>query len=549
MKKEYSPEIWDSLRVLYYEGLTYCFVNVANPSSARAVKCLTDSAKFFYPDSFFALGEIYRLGFDCAKNIPIAKDWYEKGKESGSAKCAYALAKDSDDNQIYAENFQELFSQAHDRDEISQYIISQYFKFGLGDTEKNLNAYFYWLTESALDGYTVACYELANCYKDGFCVDANEIIANEWYAKCSQPQIPVRQELLSIVEQFNQQSTSAKNIIEQAQEDLQKETENAEGQNEEIKLQVKEEIKPEIEKIEQQPQLKVEETKPEIEKVEELKPEIKPEIEKVEEIKQETKPEVEELEQKPQLKVEEIKQEAKPEIEELEQKPQLKVEEIKQEVNLQEIVKPIVVAEQDDAGDIASSDLLSYNELKKLALGGSGEAMFKLGLFYEKRRNTPQNLTRGVYWYQKAVECGNAMAQNNLGIYYQKGIGVEKNEEKAVELYCLSCQQDYAPALYNYANCYMNHIGVKRSYVEAARLLERSATLGYAPAMCQIGLLYQTGRGVSLDYEKAFYWYGKASQQGIKEIDEELAFCKRKLEQIEKDKLDQIERFGIPKKD
>jgi hypothetical protein len=38
-----------------------------------------------------------------------------------------------------------------------------------------------------------------------------------------------------------------------------------------------------------------------------------------------------------------------------------------------------------------------------------------------------------VYWYTKAAEQGNALAQHNLGLCYKYGRGTEKDIDKAIE--------------------------------------------------------------------------------------------------------------------
>jgi len=45
------------------------------------------------------------------------------------------------------------------------------------------------------------------------------------------------------------------------------------------------------------------------------------------------------------------------------------------------------------------------------------------------------------YWYEKAAEQGNALAQNNLGVLYWYGHGVRQDRAKARQLYELAASQ------------------------------------------------------------------------------------------------------------
>ena len=86
-------------------------------------------------------------------------------------------------------------------------------------------------------------------------------------------------------------------------------------------------------------------------------------------------------------------------------------------------------------------------------------------------------MSRAVYWYQKAADQGDSIAQNNLGLCYERGDGVAKDEKRAMELYM------------------------------------KSANSGLAVGQYNVGVCYETGRGVAKDLSKAKYWYKKAADQ------------------------------------
>lgn len=56
------------------------------------------------------------------------------------------------------------------------------------------------------------------------------------------------------------------------------------------------------------------------------------------------------------------------------------------------------------------------------------------------------SMETAAYWYGKAADQGNAIAQYKLGICYYNGIGVNKNKEKAMELVHKAAEQGYKQA-------------------------------------------------------------------------------------------------------
>jgi len=79
----------------------------------------------------------------------------------------------------------------------------------------------------------------------------------------------------------------------------------------------------------------------------------------------------------------------------------------------------------------------------------------------------------------KAVEQGDANAQNNLGVCYYYGNGIRKDYDKAADLFAKAAEQ------------------------------------GNANAQKNLGLCYYDGEGVLQDYEKAAHWLSKAEEQGM----------------------------------
>ena len=66
-----------------------------------------------------------------------------------------------------------------------------------------------------------------------------------------------------------------------------------------------------------------------------------------------------------------------------------------------------------------------------------------MGWCYENGNGVPKDYTQAVYWYRKAADQGEAIAQYNLGWCYEKGQGVTKDINQAVEWYRKAARQGY----------------------------------------------------------------------------------------------------------
>jgi TPR repeat protein len=167
---------------------------------------------------------------------------------------------------------------------------------------------------------------------------------------------------------------------------------------------------------------------------------------------------------------------------------------------------------------------------------------FELGKKYFEGYDIPQDLKKGVYWYTKAAEQGNADAQDRLEDAYYYGHGVQKNLEKA-NYYCVKSTEQYqaivgqgnadaqalANAKYKLSIKYRekkwryneNDHNKEDMFREAKRLLLEAVELGNADAQCSLGHAYNLGNftysGIHLipkNEKEALYWYFKAAENG-----------------------------------
>lgn len=145
----------------------------------------------------------------------------------------------------------------------------------------------------------------------------------------------------------------------------------------------------------------------------------------------------------------------------------------------------------------------------------AGEEYYRAGLDYDFGRNGKiKDKVKAVYYYTKAAECGNALAQLNLGVCYEYGDGIRKNHKKAVALYVAASEQGNAMAQCNLGYCYFNGVGVEKNAVKAVLWYKKAADGGNVRAMNNLGYCYENGAGVMCDKRRAFEMYKKAADGG-----------------------------------
>ena len=127
--------------------------------------------------------------------------------------------------------------------------------------------------------------------------------------------------------------------------------------------------------------------------------------------------------------------------------------------------------------------------------------------------------------FRQAAEMGHAVAQSYLGVYYENGWGVPKDAAEAVKWYRAAAEQGEAGAQFNLALCYRNGRGVPKDEAEAVKWFRAAAEQGLAVAQFNLGNAYNNGDGVAQDKGEAVKWYRAAAEQGLAFAQFNLALC------------------------
>jgi TPR repeat protein len=83
-----------------------------------------------------------------------------------------------------------------------------------------------------------------------------------------------------------------------------------------------------------------------------------------------------------------------------------------------------VLADDYTDGFLAASDgdyMVAYDKWHELAEQGDPNAQFNLGLMYHSGLQVRFDEQKAVYWYRRAAEGGNQLAQEYMAVGYQEG--------------------------------------------------------------------------------------------------------------------------------
>ena len=117
---------------------------------------------------------------------------------------------------------------------------------------------------------------------------------------------------------------------------------------------------------------------------------------------------------------------------------------------------------------------VSIEDLKTKADAGDRNAQYTLGARYYNGRETKQDYTEAIKWFQKVAEHKVEWAQYALGCCYDFGRRVDKDHEQAFKWYFLAAGQGLPATEFMVADCYKTGDGVRRDFAEAVTWYRRT---------------------------------------------------------------------------
>lgn len=97
-------------------------------------------------------------------------------------------------------------------------------------------------------------------------------------------------------------------------------------------------------------------------------------------------------------------------------------------------------------------------------------------------RGVMQDDEKAFYYFNKAANQGDALAQNEVAYLYAAGKGTQRNSEKAFHWYKKAADQGLASAQYSLGLMYLRGVGTAEDKAVALSWFKKSAELGFEPA-------------------------------------------------------------------
>lgn len=151
--------------------------------------------------------------------------------------------------------------------------------------------------------------------------------------------------------------------------------------------------------------------------------------------------------------------------------------------------------------------------LEEMAILGSKNAQYLLGIDLIYGNLTTSNPARGVYWLQKAAASGSDMAVYHLAKAKLIGTGCPKDVDAAIREFNL-CKNNPTCAYMIAGLLQKGADGIEKNDDTAFELLLYAAKNGHIQAQSDLGDCYYDGQGTSVDYAQAILWYQKAADKG-----------------------------------
>src|SRR5436190_12142542 len=148
------------------------------------------------------------------------------------------------------------------------------------------------------------------------------------------------------------------------------------------------------------------------------------------------------------------------------------------------------------------------------AKGGSGPAMYNLGVMSLTGRGQPRDVIQAAKWFKGAAEAGHAGGMVNYALCLLNGFGVPKNDREGYGWLVKAAGLGSPTAMGMVGEALLDGRGTTVDPKQAAGWLQRAVDAGDGPAIAQLADLYERGVGVAPNAGKAFGLYQKAALSG-----------------------------------
>jgi len=105
-----------------------------------------------------------------------------------------------------------------------------------------------------------------------------------------------------------------------------------------------------------------------------------------------------------------------------------------------------------------------------------------VGVRYLLGRGVKQDDEKAFYYFNKAANQGDALAQNEVAYLHAAGKGTPRNSEQAFQWYKKAADQGLASAQYSLGLMYLRGVGTNQDKTLALSWFKKSAEHGFEPA-------------------------------------------------------------------
>lgn len=165
-------------------------------------------------------------------------------------------------------------------------------------------------------------------------------------------------------------------------------------------------------------------------------------------------------------------------------------------------------------GDVSPDEVKATYWFRRAAESGQPVAQYNLFVSLFSGRGTQQNIAEAMRWLHTAAAGGLARAQAELGAIYEEGTGGMQSHAEAAKWYSKAAEQGDADAQVKLAMLHISGRGVLQDQAEANRLFREAAARGHITAQVNLALVYRHGYGVPRDGSAAERWLRRAAEGG-----------------------------------
>ncbi|KAG0268553.1 hypothetical protein BGZ95_002420, partial [Linnemannia exigua] len=141
-------------------------------------------------------------------------------------------------------------------------------------------------------------------------------------------------------------------------------------------------------------------------------------------------------------------------------------------------------------------------------------AKVNLESLHAKGDGSPEDFTKALGCYLKAVGQGHAQAQLGVGDLFTSGKEVPQDSLMAMIWYLRAAEQGHMVAQFKVAKAYEEGSdGVSQYHTQASQWFLKAAEQGHGEAQVALGDRYRKGRGLHRNSRIAMDWYLKAAEQ------------------------------------